>query len=117
MLGVIEEREGRVIVKNRGQVPLHVALARVLDLPNHPAQYWGCDLEPLRPGRTYAVIKPGETEFYDLGPRCPQELRQGRIEYRVGGSPGDVGWWSDSAFFAANGRHAAYAAQHARRGR
>lgn len=110
MLGVAENAKARITITNLGATPLHIALARVKESPGSNPRWRGCDMDPLMGGPTYAFVKPGEIWFFDLHPLCPEDLREATLEYRVGRSPGDTGWWSDSAFDAPAGRPAKPAA-------
>jgi hypothetical protein len=109
MLDVRETRRD-VLVTNRTDALIWVALARVTERPLGSGRYDACELEAdggRRRGR-FDGIKPGETVPFRLYSMCRSDFVEAPIEYRVGRNAGETAWWSDTALAAPGGHRRAY---------
>lgn len=97
----------KVVVENTTAKGLTVALTRVIEQPSAPTGWRGCPMRTSgKTGGTYHSywVGPGERITYESDAPCAERFRGAAVEYRVGKDPRDVGWWSDSAFAAPDGR-------------
>jgi hypothetical protein len=101
MLRVILEGT-TVMVTNASEQELVVTLARVLPDAEAPGGWRACTLRV--PSGTPPSIAPGKSLRYEDNATCDAAVLNGPLEYRVGHDHRDVGWWSDSAFAAPDGR-------------
>jgi hypothetical protein len=100
-----EQSEAGVVITNTTKEPLTVALARVREDATAPGGWRACSMHTAGSGggnmRFYHYsLGPAARTTFVVNPSCAEAFRDAPIEYRVGRSPGDTGWWSDSAFTA-----------------
>jgi hypothetical protein len=100
----VVDRGRDVEVTNTTAEWLVVALARVR-AANPPDGWDACPLVTVGEISTYYRfgIGPAYTTRYAPLPECAAAFDGALLEYRVGDPPG-LGWWSDSAFAAPDGR-------------
>ena len=104
MLTVVDDGRGAAVT-NDTQEWLTVALARVLQ--DNQGEWRACALLTVGEHSDYYrfSIGPGHTTRYAPLPGCAAGFEGAPLEYRVGDPFQDrVGFWSDTAFAAPNGR-------------
>ena len=97
----------KVVVENITSKAVMVALTRVIEDPSAPTGWRGCAMRTSgKVGGTYYFysLSAGERATYAPYDNCAATFRGAAVEYRVGKDARDTGWWSDSAFTAADGR-------------
>lgn len=97
----------KVVVENTTAKGLTVALTRVIEQPSAPTGWRGCPMRTSgKTGGTYHSywVGPGERITYEPDAPCAEKFRGAAVEYRIGKDQRDIGWWSESAFAAPDGR-------------